>query len=240
MKKMLSIFIVSFISLASLIASNEAILKIRGFKDALKETKTLEMRLVQAHVDPTTIGAFLGSETDAEGNNIKVKSFKIDNISRFLTDKEFDTGTIGVNNYEQGTIDRYNYQQHVLFYWKVLGNETGRFTINLEFSPFSQENNTNTIPAFYASIYYSAIFDNQTNSKDGATISFEDNDIHTCYNNSGNVSLSRSWNVTSNSDTAPMWVTRATILMAIKESDYNSATLGRWTATCTATLTTGN
>ena len=133
------------------------------------------------------------------------------------------------------------YDEHVIFSFRVSGNNTGSFTCNVSISPLKKEKNVSTDPDEIIKAYYelrdtTCVFTTnyKTTGKNGGTTSISSGATTSMTVNSSSGTLSSSWTV--NTSSLENWRFQGSVGMAIMTSDYSSASNGVYKANVTISL----
>lgn len=207
-------------------------LRVTGFKDA-PTVNSFELRLVRNDKHEAEIGTFIDNGASYDITPV---------VYNFVSDG--------------ATIDRFNYVNHVLFYYKAIGNETGTYTIGIHFTPFKlqQENSDGTwvdstplemLDANYGLYYETVAFkaggeeikDANGQTVAGITLDSKVDNIRTDKSvTEPNANLSVTWSVSGNGTYS--WLSEGTVFMSIDSTELNNNTKnGKWLTTCTVEVT---
>ena len=219
MKKLIAIIVISLsLSLCFAVTSETASFTVRAYKVGSRNVEYIELGIYDALTG--TLENVLNNSTivlTPYTNNLKVTS----------------------TSFSSSSLEPYD--EHVIFSFRVSGNNTGSFTCNVSISPLKKEKNVSTDPDEIIKAYYelrdtTCVFTTnyKTTGKNGGTTSISSGATTSMTVNSSSGTLSSSWTV--NTSSLENWRFQGSVGMAIMTSDYSSASNGVYKANVTISL----
>ena len=133
------------------------------------------------------------------------------------------------------------YEDHVIFSFRVNGNNTGSFTCNVTISPLTKVKSVSTetdetLKAYYELRDVTCVFTTnyKTTGKNGGTTRVVSNGTNAIEVTSAEQILTKSWTVSTS--VLENWRFQGSVGMAIKSTDYSNASNGVYKATVTVNL----
>ena len=186
---------------------------------------------------------------DAISENLNTNPSEID-ITRHLNSfvSEYDapataSGSSGTEAAGEPDIESM-FSEHVVFAYRVAGNETGTFTVKLTFEPFILESDpTKFIGAVYeiGNVSYTFTQSGGSSYSLGGTeyMIAEVDDSSPIYTELSTVdssdSLIKKWNITG-TGVVPEWIVRGAVSLYINPDEYDNAAFGNYSSNVTVVL----
>lgn len=219
MKKLIAIIVISLsLSFCFSVTSETASFTVRAYKVGSSNVEYIELGIYDALTG--TLENVLNNSTivlTPYTNNLKVTS----------------------TSFSSSSLEPYD--EHVIFSFRVSGNNKGSFTCNVTISPLTKEKNLATdkdeiIKAYYELRDTTCVFTTnyKTTGKNGGTTKLAAGAITAMTVSDSDGTLSSSWSV--NTSSLENWRFQGSVGMAIMAADYSAAANGVYKANVTVNM----
>lgn len=219
MKKLIAIIVISLsLSLCFSVTSETASFTVRAYKVGSSNVEYIELGIYDALTG--TLENVLNNSTivlTPYTNNLKVTS----------------------TSFSSSSLEPYD--EHVIFSFRVSGNNKGSFTCNVTISPLAKEKNLATdrdeiIKAYYELRDTTCVFTTnyKTTGNNGGTTTLAAGAITAMTVSDSDGTLSSSWSV--NTSSLENWRFQGSVGMAIMAADYSAAANGVYKANVTVNM----
>ena len=215
MKKLIAIIVISLsLSLCFAVTSETASFTVRAYKVGSRNVEYIELGIYDALTG--TLENVLNNSTivlTPYTNNLKVTS----------------------TSFSSSSLEPYD--EHVIFSFRVSGNNKGSFTCNVKISPLTKESDEDEIiKAYYELRDTTCVFTTnyKTTGKNGGKTKLAAGAITAMTVSDSDGTLSSSWSV--NTSSLENWRFQGSVGMAIMAADYSAAANGVYKANVTVNM----
>ena len=215
MKKLIAIIVISLsLSLCFAVTSETASFTVRAYKVGSRNVEYIELGIYDALTG--TLENVLNNSTivlTPYTNNLKVTS----------------------TSFSSSSLEPYD--EHVIFSFRVSGNNKGSFTCNVKISPLTKESDEDEIiKAYYELRDTTCVFTTnyKTTGNNGGTTTLAAGAITAMTVSDSDGTLSSSWSV--NTSSLENWRFQGSVGMAIMAADYSAAANGVYKANVTVNM----
>ena len=215
MKKLIAIIVISLsLSLCFAVTSETASFTVRAYKVGSRNVEYIELGIYDALTG--TLENVLNNSTivlTPYTNNLKVTS----------------------TSFSSSSLEPYD--EHVIFSFRVSGNNKGSFTCNVKISPLTKESDEDEIiKAYYELRDTTCVFTTnyKTTGSNGGTTTLAAGAITAMTVSDSDGTLSSSWSV--NTSSLENWRFQGSVGMAIMAADYSAAANGVYKANVTVNM----
>ena len=215
MKKLIAIIVISLsLSLCFAVTSETASFTVRAYKVGSRNVEYIELGIYDALTG--TLENVLNNSTivlTPYTNNLKVTS----------------------TSFSSSSLEPYD--EHVIFSFRVSGNNKGSFTCNVKISPLTKESDEDEIiKAYYELRDTTCVFTTnyKTTGNNGGTTTLAAGAITAMTVSDSDGTLSSSWSV--NTSSLENWRFQGSVGMAIMAADYSAAANGVYKANVTVNV----
>ena len=215
MKKLIAIIVINLsLSLCFAVTSETASFTVRAYKVGSRNVEYIELGIYDALTG--TLENVLNNSTivlTPYTNNLKVTS----------------------TSFSSSSLEPYD--EHVIFSFRVSGNNKGSFTCNVKISPLTKESDEDEIiKAYYELRDTTCVFTTnyKTTGNNGGTTTLAAGAITAMTVSDSDGTLSSSWSV--NTSSLENWRFQGSVGMAIMAADYSAAANGVYKANVTVNM----